>query len=87
MVQAWIPANSQLFVDGLAGDVHVLDVEDDEVSLLGDLKDELDDPLHFQRGQVGRQLEVVADRTDENGQPEEKSIIDQNLIYFFLSLI
>ena len=69
-MQAWIPANSQLFVDGLAGDVHVLNVEDDEICLLGDLKDELDDPLHFQRRQVGRQLKVVADRADENWQPE-----------------
>ena len=50
------PRNLQLLVDRLAGDVDVLDVEDDEVGLLGDLEDELDDPLDCKGGQVWTEL-------------------------------
>ena len=60
------PGHPQLLVDRLAGDVDVLDVEDNEVGLLGDLEDQLDDPLDSQGGEIGTELQVVADGTDEN---------------------
>ena len=63
------PRNLQLLVDRLAGDVDVLDVEDDEVGLLSDLEDELDDPLDCEGGQVWTELQIVAHWTDEYWQP------------------
>ena len=63
------PRNLQLLVDRLAGDVDVLDVEDDEVGLLGDLEDELDDALDCEGGQVWTELQIVANWTDEYWQP------------------
>ena len=63
------PRNLQLLVDRLAGDVDVLDVEDDEVGLLGDLEYELDDPLDCEGGQVWTELQIVAHWTDEYWQP------------------
>ena len=71
LTQLQQPRHLQLLVDRLAGDVDVLDVEDDEVGLLGDLEDELDDSLDSEGGQVGAELQVVAHRTDEYWQPAE----------------
>ena len=65
------PRHFQLLVDRLAGDVDVLYVEDYEVGLLGDLEDELDDPLDSQGGQVGAKLEVIAHGPDEYRQPKD----------------
>ena len=56
LAQLQQPRNLQLLVDRLAGDVDVLDVEDDEVGLLGDLEDELDDPLDSEGGEVRAEL-------------------------------
>ena len=50
-------------------------MEDDEVSLLGDLEDELDDPLDGEGGEVRAEFEVVAHRTDEDGQPAVETVI------------
>ena len=75
LAQLQQPRNLQLLVDRLAGDVDVLDVEDDEVGLLGDLEDELDDPLDSEGGEVWAELQVVADRTNENWQPAEKEML------------
>ena len=68
------PGHPQLLVDRLAGDVDVLDVEDNEVRLLGDLEDQLDDPLDSQGGEIGTQFQVVADGTDENWQPADRAL-------------
>ena len=66
------PGHPQLLVDRLAGDVDVLDVEDNEVGLLGHLEDQLDDPLDSQGGEIGTQFQVVADGTNENWQPADR---------------
>ena len=50
-------------------------MEDDEVSLLGDLEDEFDDPLDGEGGEVRAELQVVAHRTDEDGQPAVETVI------------
>ena len=45
------------------------------MSLLGDLEDELDDPLDGEGGEVRAELQVVAHRTDEDGQPAAETVI------------
>ena len=45
------------------------------MSLLGDLEDEFDDPLDGEGGEVRAELQVVAHRTDEDGQPAVETVI------------